>query len=93
VSGTKAEEDAVGKPRELEPGVDPEEEPSARWGWHGSFPRASLIAGWSSVVILLTFLIGNHQGRVENIWVIGLAAAMAYGLVRHSLRKRHTRRF
>ena len=27
------------------PAVDPHDEPSAEWGWHGSFPRAKIIAG------------------------------------------------
>lgn len=72
--------------------VDPEDEPSAEWGWHGTFPRGMLIAGWGSVIALLSFTIGNHVGRVEDIWLIGLAAIMAFGLVRHSVRQRNARR-
>lgn len=79
----------MAKSQELESGVDVDEEPSAEWGWHGGFPRGELIMGWASVAILLTFLIGNHTGRVEDVWLVGLAAVMAYGLVKHSRRKRH----
>lgn len=71
------------------PAVDPQDEPSAEWGWHGSFPRGNMIAGASSVVILLLFLIGNHQGRTEDIWLIGTAAVMAAALVYSALRKRN----
>lgn len=72
------------------PEVDPEDEPSVEWGWHGGFPRGSLIAGWASIVIILAMLVGNHRGRVEDVWLIAIAAVMAFGLVRHSMRKRHT---
>ncbi|WP_219413280.1 DUF2631 domain-containing protein [Pseudonocardia nigra] len=71
------------------PAVDPQDEPSVEWGWHGSFPRGMMIAGWASVLIMLSFLIGNHQGRIENVWLIVIAAGMAIGLIMHSVRKRH----
>lgn len=71
------------------PAVDPQDEPSAEWGWHGSFPRGQTVAGWVSVVFLLTMLIGNHEGATEDVWLVGLAAFMAFGLVLHAVRKRH----
>ena len=69
-------------------GVDPADEPSALWGWHGSFPRGSIIAGWFAVAALLIMLIGNHQGRVEDVWLVVLAVVMAFGLVRHQKKQR-----
>jgi hypothetical protein len=69
-------------------GVDPEDEPSAAWGWHGGFPRGSVIAGWFTVVAMLIMLIGNHQGHVEDVWLVVIAAVMAFGLVRHNLKQR-----
>jgi len=78
----------VAKSGELVHGSDPEAEPSVEWGWHGTFPRGEVIAGWTCVLILLAYLIGNHTGRVEDIWLIGLAVVMAVGLIRHSIRKR-----
>jgi hypothetical protein len=71
------------------PAVDPQDEPSVEWGWHGGFPRGMMIAGWVSVLVLLAMTIGNHQGRTENVWLIGLALFMAFGLVLHSVRKRN----
>jgi hypothetical protein len=71
------------------PAVDPQDEPSVEWGWHGEFPRGMLIAGWASVFIILVMNIGNHTGRVENLWLTGIAIVMAIGLVLHSVRKRH----
>lgn len=70
--------------------VDPSDEPSAEWGWHGDFPRGKLIAGWFTVAALLLMLMGNHQGHVEDIWLISIAAVIAFGLIRHSLVQRHS---
>jgi hypothetical protein len=85
------EDGVASNSRELaqRPVVDPHDEPSAEWGWHGSFPRGKMIAGWTSVVLLLLFLIGNHQGRTEDLWLIGVASLMAFGLVLHTVRKRN----
>jgi hypothetical protein len=71
--------------------VDPEEEPSAAWGWHGGFPRGSVIAGWISVasLIAMNFTNNNGDGYVANIYLSCIAAGMAVLLVRHSRRKRH----
>src|SRR5436305_11306319 len=33
--------------------VDVHEEPSAEWGWHGTFPRATQVAGWFSALVLV----------------------------------------
>ncbi|WP_300013025.1 DUF2631 domain-containing protein [Pseudonocardia sp.] len=78
--------------RELaqQPAVDPEEEPSAEWGWHGGFPRAMVVAGWVSVASLLLMLIGNHSGQTENLWLVGVAIVMAAALVWHSAGKRNS---
>jgi len=66
--------------------VDPHEEPSAEWGWHGTFPRGTQIAGWFTAIAMFAMLIGNHQGNVENVWLIcigvALVAALVYDLVR-----------
>ena len=69
--------------------VDPDEEPSAEWGWHGTFPTGALVAGWVSTAIIFVMLIGNHTGRTEDLWLVGVGIAMAAGLVWQSLRKRN----
>jgi hypothetical protein len=56
--------------------VSPEDEPSAEWGWHGSFPRGAVIAGWVVAIILFAMLIGNQQGHVEDIYLIVFGALM-----------------
>lgn len=71
------------------PAVDPDEEPSAEWGWHGSFPNGKLIAGWVATAIIFVMLIGNHTGRTEDIWLIGVGVVMAAGLIGTTLRRRN----
>ena len=81
------------KTRELarRPEVDPEDEPSVEWGWHGSFPRGSVIAGWVVVVILILFNFTNNNltNNTANVWLTCLAVAMAIGLIMHSIRQRN----
>lgn len=80
---------APSKQLEKRPGVDPRDEPSAEWGWHGSFPKATQAMGWLIVFVLLMMLIGNHEGNVENYSLIGLALVVA-GALLFDIRKRRT---
>ncbi|GGP47971.1 DUF2631 domain-containing protein [Saccharothrix coeruleofusca] len=68
--------------------VDVHDEPSADWGWHGTFPKGIKIAGWLSTLAVFALLIGNHHGRTEDIWVIGTGVAMAAGLIWLQVRDR-----
>jgi hypothetical protein len=44
-------------------------------------PRPARIGAVLSVVILLIMIIGNHRGRVEDIWLISLAALIVIMIV------------
>ncbi|WP_199439084.1 DUF2631 domain-containing protein [Umezawaea beigongshangensis] len=68
--------------------VDPHDEPSAEWGWHGSFPVGMKIAGWLSTAFVLIMLIGNHEGFTEDIWLVAFGVAMAAGLIYHQVRSK-----
>ncbi|MCT2584696.1 DUF2631 domain-containing protein [Actinophytocola gossypii] len=69
--------------------VDPHEEPSAEWGWHGRFPRGREIGGWISVIGLFAMaFIGNHVAPTEQLWMAGLGIAVAAGLVWSRVRQR-----
>jgi hypothetical protein len=84
VAGSELEKrppDAVG-------GVDPHDEPSAEWGWHGGFPRATRIAGWSTAAVMFLMLIGNHVGRTEDLWLIAIGTAIVIALVIDRIRAR-----
>jgi Protein of unknown function (DUF2631) len=68
--------------------VDPQDEPSAEWGWHGTFPKATRVAGWLTAVALLLMLIGNHRGHIEDIYLIGVAALIVIALIWDRIRSR-----
>ncbi|GAB3275683.1 DUF2631 domain-containing protein [Parasphingorhabdus pacifica] len=76
--------------------IDPAEEPSAEWGWHGGFPKGTQIAGWFSAFSILMMLIGNHQGILSggdsfvtsDYWLIGIALVLIIGLLVDLRRKR-----
>ena len=65
-----------------------EDEPSAEWGWHGEAPRLTRAAGWVSAAILLVFLIGNHRGHVEDLWLTGMALVLVVILLRDAAKRR-----
>lgn len=70
------------------PQVDPRDEPSAEWGWHGEFPNLVQVMGWTVVIALVIMaFIGNHNGNVETIFLLGTALLAAGALVLN-LRKR-----
>ncbi len=47
------------------------------WGWHGETGKWGRVGAWIAILILLSFsLARNHEGRVEDAWVIGIALVM-----------------
>ncbi|MBF6073382.1 DUF2631 domain-containing protein [Nocardia beijingensis] len=71
--------------------VDPAEVPSAAWGWSGESRRTFRIAGWIVALILLAMLVGNHKGKVEDIFLVGFAVLIAGILIRDSVLQRKPR--
>jgi hypothetical protein len=66
-----------------------EHEEPADWGWHGETGRKGRIGGWIAVLVTLSFLIGNHEGRVEDLYVLGAAAIMVIILVWDIFRRKN----
>lgn len=46
------------------------------WGWHAETGRKGRIGAWIAVLALLTYLLGNHEGRMEDLWIVGIAFVM-----------------
>jgi hypothetical protein len=38
--------------------------------------KAAYIGASASIVILLLMLLGNHHGRVEDLWLVGVAGLL-----------------
>ena len=73
-------------------GVDPQEEPSADWGWHGCFPVAGKLAGWFTALALFAMLIGNHTSHVEDVYLVGLGTLLVVMLLASHLKAYKARR-
>ena len=70
-------------------GVDPLDEPSAEWGWHGTFPRAKIIAGVMSILILIAFLFGPYQSSTQYLWLVGSALVLIFMIWRQVVAQRN----
>ncbi|WP_063712802.1 DUF2631 domain-containing protein [Sciscionella marina] len=69
--------------------VSPNDEPSARWGWHGTFPRVTRVMTWfAAILCILMALFGNQQGHVEDFFLFGCAALLIGGSVAAAVRRR-----
>ncbi|MFD4366551.1 DUF2631 domain-containing protein [Rhodococcus sp. NPDC058521] len=71
--------------------VDTAEVPSAEWGWSGESIKTFRFFGWLFAAFLLVMIIGNHEGRVEDWYLIGFAAVMVILLVRDVIMRRKPR--
>jgi Protein of unknown function (DUF2631) len=59
------------------------------WGWHGEAGKAGRITGVVIIVFLLVMIVGNHRGRVEDLYLIGFAALIAISLLWDSRRRKN----
>ena len=66
-----------------------EHEQPEDWGWHGETGKSGRIGGWIAVLSMLTYLIGTHEGRMEDLWVIGLGLAMVGILLWDAMRRKN----
>ena len=53
-----------------------EHERPEEWGWHGEMGKWGRRLVLIPIVFLIAMVFGNHQGKMEDIWLIGLAAVM-----------------
>ena len=67
-------------------GID---EPSAEWGWHGTFPNGQRIAGVVVAVVLLVLVIGPYQSRLQDFWIVGIALGLLVLIVRGTMKRRN----
>jgi len=59
------------------------------WGWHGETGKKGRIGAVFVTLFLLALLFGNHQGKVEDLWIIGIAAVMIIILLLDWRRRRN----
>ena len=59
------------------------------WGWHGETGIWGRIGAIGATLFMLAYLFGNHEGRIEDFWVVGIAALMILVLVLDWRRRRN----
>ncbi|MEU7815857.1 DUF2631 domain-containing protein [Pseudonocardia sp. NPDC049154] len=69
--------------------VDPADEPSAEWGWHGTFPKAIPTAGVVVAILLCLILIGHHASWTEILYAVVPAVVILLAVIVGTLRKRN----
>jgi LPXTG-motif cell wall-anchored protein len=67
---------------------DPQDEPSAEWGWHGTLPNGARLGGIFVVLVLFGMLIGNQTGHVEDFYLIISGVIMIVLLLLSGRRRR-----
>ena len=58
-----------------------EHERPEEWGWHGETGRAGRFGVVVAILFTLAYLVGNHEGRIEDLWIVGIALGMILLLV------------
>ncbi|HIW63463.1 MAG TPA: DUF2631 domain-containing protein [Candidatus Stackebrandtia excrementipullorum] len=43
--------------------------------------KVTYTVGIAAIITMLAYLFGNHQGAVEDLWLIGFAVVIALGLI------------
>ena len=70
--------------------VDPHEEPSVDWGWHGHFPRLSKVAAIVTAIIIVLMLNTARYTDTEVVWSVGIAVGLVAAVVLGTLAKRNS---
>jgi len=70
-------------------GVDPADEPSAAWGWHGGFPTGTVVGGVLTIIACVAFFFGPYQTSTQD-WFLGAVIVIIIGgIIGHTIRRRH----
>ncbi len=66
-----------------------EHERPEEWGWHGQMGKWGRRLTIIPIVFLVAMVFGNHQGKLEDIWLIGIAAFLVLLLVVDARRRKN----
>jgi hypothetical protein len=66
-----------------------EHERPEEWGWHGEMGKWGRRLTIIPILFLLAMLVGNHRGKLEDIWLIGFAVLMVVLLVVDARRRKN----
>ena len=69
-------------------GVDPRDEPSVEWGWHGSFPNGQRVSGVVVAILLLVMVVGPYQTSLHVLWLVPMGLALLGLIVWGTVKRR-----
>jgi multisubunit Na+/H+ antiporter MnhB subunit len=71
--------------------VSPDDGPGAeQWGWHGGFPKGTIIGGVVTIILLIAFIPGPYQSHTQDIWLVVIALIIVGGIIGHVIRRRNS---
>jgi hypothetical protein len=59
------------------------------WGWHGEMGKWGRRTWIIAPLVMLAYLVGNHRGKVEDIWLIAFAVVMVLVFIYDSFRRKN----
>ena len=59
------------------------------WGWHGEMGKWGRRLAIIPILFLLAMIFGNHRGKLEDIWLIGIALLLVLLLVVDARRRKN----
>jgi hypothetical protein len=66
-----------------------EHERPEEWGWHGEMGKWGRRLAVIPIVVILAYLVGNHEGRIEDVWLLCIAGLMILILIWDARRRKN----
>ncbi|MCU1613511.1 MAG: hypothetical protein JWO98_1051 [Frankiales bacterium] len=66
-----------------------EHERPEEWGWHGEMGTWGRRLAIIPLLFILAYLFGNHRGRIEDVWLIAIAALMVLVMLYDRFRRKN----
>ena len=66
-----------------------EHERPEEWGWNGEMGKWGRRLVIIPIAFMLAYLVGNHEGRMEDLWLIGFALLMVILVIADARRRKN----
>ena len=66
-----------------------EHERPEEWGWHGEMGKWGRRLAIIPILFLIAMVFGNHEGKLEDFWLVGIALFLVLLLVVDARRRKN----